>query len=418
MDSSNPRAVSADYIGGFAPQRPEGRNPGRGATTTNARPATVPTDTAPAASPRCPRTPPPSVPGDTANPAPTHDFRVKPMSTDAIAYGRKSKEDRDRASLSLDNQAAACRDFAARQGWAVRAVRADEGVSGDADLDARPGLKAAIDDLSPGSKLIVLRRDRLFRADEFTRGTINRAIEAKGGEVWSTQGEGSGDPTASGMIFRGIIDLMAYAELLRIRERTREILDRKRSAHQRVGQLRYGQRTAPDGLAVETDHGDAQAAVLARRLKDEGHSIRSTIEVFRALGVRPKNAGRVKLAALADLQRHLADGRPHEEAAAAADVPPEAVAPFLDLLREGRSIQAAAALLPGRLPAPVVAEPWSVTSVRRLLGDLPCPSRKARPSSTSSATPSTPTSGPCTPSPPTPTSPASPSPDSSAASAD
>lgn len=338
------------------------------------------------------------------------------MHSGDVVYCRRSKEDKGNKSLSLDNQEATCREFAARQGWTVRSAHRDNGVSGDSYLGDRPGLLAALRDLTSGAKLIVLRRERLFRADEFVRGEINRAIEGRGAEVWSTQGEGSGDRTSSGMIFRGIVDLMSYSELLKIRERTRESLDRKRGDGLRVGQLAYGMDVSPDGLSVVPSHHDADVVELARAFRDEGLSIRGIIHEFQQRRIRPKNAGRVRLDHLERLQQLLAEGLDHAAAADVAGVPPEAVAHVLALTREGRPLKAVAALLPGRLPAPDPVEPWSVTSIRRLLGDLPCPS-KARPSSTSSAKRSTSSPGASTPSPTRPRSPDSPSADSSGASA-
>jgi len=216
---------------------------------------------------------------------------VRNVPPNSHIYCRRSKEERDEASLSLDTQEAACRAHAGSMGWPVATVHRDEGVSGDVPLASRPGLSAAVQMLGPGDKLIVLRTERLVRADDYTRGVIYRAIAARGAELISTHGEGTGGNKSSDVVFRGIVDVMSYGEKLRIAERTREALDRKRHRGERTGQVPYGWRLAGDGVHLERAVEDDASAELARRLRAEGRSYRAIAAELAAAGHRPKMGG-------------------------------------------------------------------------------------------------------------------------------
>lgn len=298
------------------------------------------------------------------------------MIANAVLYARVSTDEQAREGHSLAAQEELCRDFARRQGWPVAGVWRDEGLSGGLPLRRRPALRGAIESLAPASALVVLRLDRLYRADEYDRGQIDRAIRERGARVRSTQGEGTESDRSSDVMQRGILNSVALGEKLRIGERTREALGSKRGRGERLGQVPYGKRLAADGRTLEDDPARAAVRELARELHAGGLSLRKIAAELTARGYRAhRRPGRVLLGHVERLQV----GEPPESIAArpkSASPPP----PLEDLRR-------AAELVPGRTPRQVLAlleaeaaaappapgETFPLSTIRLFLKESPCP---------------------------------------------
>lgn len=231
----------------------------------------------------------------------------------AVVYARVSTDEQAQHGHSLDAQEQLCRDFAGRQGWPVAASWREEGVSGGAPLRRRPALRSAIEALGPGDQLVVLRLDRLYRADEFDRAEIDRAIRARGARVRSTQGEGTESDRSSDVMARGIFNSVALGEKLRIGERTREALGPKRDRGERMGQVPYGRRLAADGVGLEPDPDRDGVPELVRALRAGGMSLRAIAAELTARGVRAHR--RPTAVQLRDVER-LMLGEPPEDVAA------------------------------------------------------------------------------------------------------
>jgi len=282
----------------------------------------------------------------------------------AVVYVRVSTDDQAEHGVSIKAQEQACRDFAAGKGWTVADVLGDPGVSGSTPVNARPGLRAAIDLLAPGDVLLAYNRSRLFRAAPIVIAMIEAEVAARGASIRTVSIEGTGSDSAADVFVRRIMDAQGEHWINAVREGTQRALDHKRAHGEALGNIPYGWRLAPDGLHLEPDPADAGLVETVRRLRDAGLAYRRIAEVLPHLGYRPKKG----------------------------------------------------------------AAEWSHTSVRRLLGKVkrwrqakrarelaealkpkepaPCPTR---PSRTSSARPSTTIPAASRPSPPPPTSPSPPS---------
>jgi DNA invertase Pin-like site-specific DNA recombinase len=206
----------------------------------------------------------------------------------AVAYLRVSTEAQN---LGPEAQRAAIEAWAAREGIAVAAWHSDQGVSGGADLDARPGLVAALADLrsSRAGLLVVAKRDRIAR-DLYVAATIERAASQSGARIVTADGAGNGDDDSSALL-RGMLDVIGAHERRMIRTRTRAALAAKRAKGERTGECPYGFRVADDGVRLARD--DAEQAVLAevRALAAAGLSERSIVAALAAKGVANR-AGR------------------------------------------------------------------------------------------------------------------------------
>jgi len=195
----------------------------------------------------------------------------------AVAYQRVSTDEQAASGAGLGAQLDACRGWADRSGAELVGPFADEGVSGAAPLDKRPGLMDALAEVGPGDVLIVAKRDRLGR-DPFVIAMIEAAIQRAGGRVVSAAGEGTDGDGPADVLMRRIVDAFAEYERLVIKARTRAALRAKKARGQRTGRVPFGFDLVDDGRRSKSERpcalvpNPAEQAVVAeiRRLKGEG----------------------------------------------------------------------------------------------------------------------------------------------------
>jgi len=199
----------------------------------------------------------------------------------AVAYLRASTEDQ---RLSPEAQRAACEAWAARAGATIVAWHVDQGVSGGAELDARPGLLAALGGLREldAGALLVARRDRLAR-DVGVALAIERAASQAGATVVSADGVANGEGPAEELL-RTMLDGFAAYERAVIRARTKAALGAKKARGERVGECPWGYRAGDDGRLVP-DEREQAALALAQRLRAEGASLRAVTRELELAGV-------------------------------------------------------------------------------------------------------------------------------------
>lgn len=213
------------------------------------------------------------------------------MSGKAVVYIRVSTEEQAVSGLSLRAQEENVIAFAERKGWPVAAVLRDEGISAGKPLRKRPGLVEAIARLERGDNLLVVKRDRIFRAEPLACALIERDVTSRGARIVSAAGEGTEDDSPANVLMRRILDAFAEYELAVIKKRTADVVASKRANRERCGQVAYGFRTSADGVGLEVDPEEAALVELARSLRGDGLSLRAIAGELLARGHTPKNGG-------------------------------------------------------------------------------------------------------------------------------
>lgn len=201
-----------------------------------------------------------------------------------IAYLRVSTDQQTDSGNGLDAQLDACR----RAAGELAGVFRDEGISGSASLEKRPGLLAAISALSTGDVLLVAKRDRLGRGDPLLIAMIESAVKRKGARIVSAAGEGTESDDPSAILMRRMIDAFAEYERLIIGARTKAALGAKKLRGERTGSIPYGCRLAADGKALEPDATEQEIVRLVRSLRDSGATYRAIGSALTAQGLPPR----------------------------------------------------------------------------------------------------------------------------------
>ncbi len=202
----------------------------------------------------------------------------------AIAYLRVSTSEQE---LGPEAQRAAIERWATQHGVTVVSWHVDQGISGGAELDKRPGLQLAVDDLEPHNAgvLIVAKRDRLAR-DVVLAAIIERLVEKKGAKIVSAAGEGGDDVNdPSSMLMRRIVDAFAEYERALIRSRTRAALNVKKKRGERVGNVAFGFRLLADGRTLDVNEQEQATMGRIMALRLAGVSVRQIVVQLEAEGI-------------------------------------------------------------------------------------------------------------------------------------
>lgn len=220
----------------------------------------------------------------------------------AVAYLRVSTDDQH---LGEEAQRASITSWAARNGVTIATWSVDHGISGAAPVEERAGLLEALDGLRShrAGVLVLARRDRLAR-DVMLAVIVERMVTDAGARVVSCAGEGTdvamGDPT--GILVRGMIDLLAQYERALIALRTRAALRAKRARGERAGEVPWGYRDVGDGRLVPVEH-ELRVAARARELRDQGLTQREIVKRLAIEGIVSRAGTPL---ALRQVQRRLA----------------------------------------------------------------------------------------------------------------
>jgi DNA invertase Pin-like site-specific DNA recombinase len=216
----------------------------------------------------------------------------------AVPYYRESTDEQAESGAGQAAQHDACEACARRLGLPMSHPCVDDGVSGAAPLDKRPGLLEALGLLQKGDVLLVSKRDRLGR-DPMVIAMIEATVKRQGGRIFSAAGEGTeGDDPAS-ILMRRMIDAFAEYERLIIKARTRAALAAKKRRGERTGKVPYGfdlvddGRSSKKGLPIAlVDNVDEQAAIeIMIGLESAGLSLRAIAEDLTSRGIPTKEGG-------------------------------------------------------------------------------------------------------------------------------
>jgi DNA invertase Pin-like site-specific DNA recombinase len=186
-----------------------------------------------------------------------------------VIYQRVSTDEQVDSRAGLNGQLDSCRAYILRNGGEESCIFSDEGISGAAGLEKRPGLLQAIAVLGKGDTLLVSKRDRIGR-DPIVTAMIESAITRKGARVISAAGEGTDGDSPSDVLMRRMIDAFAEYERLIIKARTSSALQAKKTRKERVGSIPYGYRLSSDGIHIEENQGEQEVIAEIKRLKAAG----------------------------------------------------------------------------------------------------------------------------------------------------
>lgn len=203
----------------------------------------------------------------------------------AVAYLRVSTDDQ---LLGIEAQRAALEAWALAHGVTIVAWHTDHGVSGAAPADERPGLMAALVDLTAlaAGLLLVARRDRIAR-DVLIALTLERIVSRAGARIVSVDGTGNGDSPADAFM-RTVIDAAAAYERDLIRARTKAALAVKKARGEHVGKAPYGYAYNHASKALEPNAAEQALVTRASELRSAGLTYQAVVDTLTTEGYRSR----------------------------------------------------------------------------------------------------------------------------------
>lgn len=222
-----------------------------------------------------------------------------------VGYCRVSTEIQATEGVSLKAQKSRIEGWCLANGYPFEPadVFTDDGISGKR-ADNRPGLSNALDAVcSTGGILVAYSLSRLARSVRDTLSIAER-LEAAGADLVSLSESIDTTSAAGKMVFR-LLAVLAEFERDLISERTRGALAYKRSRNERIGQVPYGKRLAPDGVTLDDDPAELRALDDIRALRAIGLSLRRIAARLDADGVPTKRGGpKWAPSSIAEILRH------------------------------------------------------------------------------------------------------------------
>jgi len=213
----------------------------------------------------------------------------------AVGYVRVSTEEQSQAGVSLDAQTERIRDYCRFNGYELRAIYRDEGVSGSVKLVDRPegGQLLHLVACNQIGHVVALKLDRLFRdavnclqtASDWDQAGIALHLIDLGGQAVNTT-------SAMGRFFLTVMAGAAEMERNLGRERTSSALQHMKATGTRLGMppLGFSKRT-PEGqndvLAAEME---AVALILRKRRRNRA-SFRVIATELNARNLPTKRGG-------------------------------------------------------------------------------------------------------------------------------
>lgn len=222
----------------------------------------------------------------------------------AVVYLRVSTDEQAREGYGLEAQDDACMPYAERMGYTVVATVRDEGISGTAELDERPGLTAAMNLCRNGLADVLLcsAADRLSRS--VGQFDVLRAMLIQAGVRFETVKEGQDFTRSESFLMGDIYAAFAAEERRRIAGRTyggRKVRSKRDGLGS--GPMPYGYvRLADDSIAI-----DQHAAEIIRMLlshRDRGYGYRVTAEALNDAGHTTAKGSKWTAGHVEGIERH------------------------------------------------------------------------------------------------------------------
>jgi DNA invertase Pin-like site-specific DNA recombinase len=108
-------------------------------------------------------------------------------------------------------------------------------------------------------------------------------VDRAKGRIVSVDGTGNGD-SPEAQLMRRMVDAFAEYERALIKARVRAALGVKRGRGERVGQVPYGMRLAPDGVHLEAEPAEQAVIGRVRELRAQGLTVRAIVEALNGAG--------------------------------------------------------------------------------------------------------------------------------------
>jgi len=200
----------------------------------------------------------------------------------AIGYLRVSTQGQVDDGVSLKAQRVKINAWCEVNDYELVSVFVDEGISGKSTTN-RHGLRSALDAVGKGDALIVYSMSRL------TRSTKDMLIMAEGLEKRRVDlvsiCEKIDTTSASGrMIFRMLAVLGEFERDL-VSERTRSVLQYKKSQGERVGNIAYGYELDIDDKTLVENKDEQRTLTLIVELRETGYSLRAIADRLNDAGM-------------------------------------------------------------------------------------------------------------------------------------
>lgn len=212
---------------------------------------------------------------------------------DAHIYLRVSTGKQAASGLGIHSQELACREWAESEGYTVRSVHKDEGLSGSLDVDKRPGLLSALSCVRRGDVLLTYDRSRLGRS-LIVCSVVDELVRAQGATTACVSGmlPGVTDDSPEGQMVRQMIDVVSQYMRAVAALKTRLAMQAKRERGEYTGgPVPYGKRLTDDGF-IEDDIEEQDTILRAIELRDEGLSYRLVGERLAEEGRKPRSGGK------------------------------------------------------------------------------------------------------------------------------
>jgi len=209
------------------------------------------------------------------------------MATKKVFYGRQSKGE-DVQKYSIDAQ----KTLVEKKFGTIDLYFQDKGISGSKGLEAREGLRNAIDSLKRGDELVVAYRDRISR-DFLMMAVLEDSIERKGIKILSATEESLNSDSIEATAMKQMISVMSAMERKIIARRIKNVLAHKKSNNERISRFpEYGYDFAGDDskLVVENEE-EQKVLALIKELKGEGKKITHICRELDARKIPTKRGG-------------------------------------------------------------------------------------------------------------------------------
>jgi site-specific DNA recombinase len=221
----------------------------------------------------------------------------------AVIYLRVSTEEQAKEGNGLEAQNDACTAYAERLGYTVIATTRDDGISGTAGIDERPGLAEALR-LCREHKADVLL---CYAADRLSRSVglfdLLRDMLIKAGVRFETVKEGQDFTKAESLLMGDIYSAFAAEERRRIAARLyggRRV--RSKRDGMGSGPIPYGYTMSGDGT-IEIDRRAAHVICLLLDLR-KIHTYQGTADALNDLGYTTPKGGKWTVGHVQGIERH------------------------------------------------------------------------------------------------------------------